>query len=271
MMNLSQVLVSGCVAAVVGIIVECLRKKGWITKVQGWTILLITIALWNVGAYFLNKSSTKSEIITSIESAIKKVPHFRVTEEYEPQTYTHLKNKIIAIAKQHLSEQEMIDAIQIEMLKINKQRMQSATNPWVVEVMKLNIEQIKKIQIINPDKCFKFLFPEVKGGINPLKYLSQDFLKKRVETDIEMMRSSYSKNRHVITEKEKDKAKENIKLVARFLHEKYGDDLKILEKPLKGLGKENIACELVKTMWEKVISYPEEEAAGLTRLILSSE
>ncbi|MCL9667422.1 hypothetical protein L2C91_03400 [Rosenbergiella epipactidis] len=102
MMNLSQVIVSGCVAAVFGIIVECLRKKGWISKTQGWTILLITIALWNVGAYFLNKSSTESEIITSIESAIKKVPHFGVIEEYEPQTYTHLKNKMIEIAKQHL-------------------------------------------------------------------------------------------------------------------------------------------------------------------------
>lgn len=270
-MNLSQVIVSGCVAAVFGIIVECLRKKGWISKTQGWTILLITIALWNVGAYFFNKSSTESEIITSIESAIKKVPHFGVIEEYEPQTYTHLKNKMIAIAKQHFSEQEMIDAIQPEMLKIHRKRMQSATNSWVVEVMRLNIEQIEKIQRINPDKCFKFLFPEVKGGINPLKYLSQDLLKRRVEKDIEMMRSSYSTNRHVITEKEKDKAKENIQLVARFLHVKYGDDLKILDQPIKDLGKENIACQLVKTMWEKVISFPEEEAAGLTRLILSTE
>ena len=71
-MNLSQVIVSGCVAAVFGIIVECLRKKGWISKTQGWTILLITIALWNVGAYFLIKAQLKVKLLQVLNLQSKK-------------------------------------------------------------------------------------------------------------------------------------------------------------------------------------------------------
>ncbi|WP_241575155.1 hypothetical protein [Rosenbergiella nectarea] len=270
-MNLSQVIVSGCVAVVLGIIVDFLRKKGWISKTQAWVIFLITISLWNIGVHYLNKELIANKSIVSIESAIKKISYFKVIEEYDLQTYTRLKNKMIAVAKEHLPEQEMIDAIQPDISNIQRERMRFSTNPWVIEVIRLNIEQIEIIQKVDPDKCFKLLFPEVKGGINPLHYLSEEFLKRRIATDTEMMRSSYSQNRHIITDKEKDKAKENIQSVAKSLHIEYGDDLNILDQPIKGLGKEKIACELVKTMWEKVISLPEEEAAGLTRFILSTE
>ena len=270
-MNLLQVIVAGCVAVVFGIVVDYLRRKGWVSKTQGWTILLIIIAIWNGGFYFLNKESTEGKIVIGIESAIQKLPLFQLIEEYEPQKYIRLKEKMIVVAKQHLSEQAMIDAIQPDMLSFQRERMQFSTDPWVVNVIRLNIEQIETVQRVSSDKCFKLLFPEIKGGINPLHYLSKDFLKRRIATDTEMMRSSYSQNRHVITDKEKDKAKENIKSVANFLFLKYGDDLKIIDQPIKGIGKENIACELVKTMWEKVISFPEEEAAGLARFILSAE
>lgn len=132
-------IVAGCVAVVFGIVVDYFRRKGWVNKTQGWTVSLIIIALWNGGVYFLNKESIEGKIVIGIESAIKKMPLFQLIEEYEPQKYIRLKEKMIVVAKQHLSEQEMIDAIQPDMSIFQRERMQFSTDPWVVNIIRLNI------------------------------------------------------------------------------------------------------------------------------------
>jgi len=269
-MDFSQVIASGLIGVVSSIVINSLVKKGWFNKTYGWIVLFFIIAIWNASIYYFNRDLSGRNITTSVESVIDKISTFQVIKEYDFETYISIKNKTIAIANQHVSEQELIDAIQPDILKLQKERMLFATNPWVVDVIKLNIEQIVAIQKISPEKCFRYLFPGVKGGINPARLLSNDILKRRIATDTEMMRSSYSQNRHIITEDETDRARENLRSVAKSLIIKYGSDIDILDQPIKGLGKEKIACELVKTMWEKVVNFPEEEAAGITRLILSS-
>jgi hypothetical protein len=68
-------------------------------------------------------------------------------------------------------------------------RLQNAPDENVIAYMQINMEQTAAIQKVSDDNCFRFLFPAVKGGINPAKILPGDFLMKRMNIDAAMMRA----------------------------------------------------------------------------------
>ncbi|VFS70581.1 Uncharacterised protein [Kluyvera cryocrescens] len=82
-------------------------------------------------------------------------------------------------------------------------RLQQAPDANVVEYMKINLEQIAQAQASGDDVCFRFLFPAVKGGINPVKVISHEVLARRTESDARMMRAAYGPNKHTVTPQEK--------------------------------------------------------------------
>jgi hypothetical protein len=41
--------------------------------------------------------------------------------------------------------------------------------------------------------------------------------------------------------------------------------------PRKGVGKEKVACDIVQDLWRNVLTLPQDQAAGMIRLIMAPE
>ena len=52
------------------------------------------------------------------------------------------------------------------------------------------MEQTAAIQKVSDDACFRFLYPMVKGGINPMRMLDKDLMARRMQADADMMRAA---------------------------------------------------------------------------------
>lgn len=148
-------------------------------------------------------------------------------------------------------------------------RLQNAPDANVVNYMTINMEQTAAIQKVSDDACFRFLYPTVKGGVNPMRMLDKDLMARRMQADADMMRAAYGKNRHTVTPAEREAAVEDVRPIMKTLADKYGEDIQLLQMPETAAGKEKLSCDMVQEMWAKVLALPEQKAAGVIRLAVS--
>lgn len=274
-MNWAHVLMAGYIGVVIAILVGVLRKKGWVGKISGVVIFVVAIAAWNwFDVHYLIPRESPDFGQTEeqkFETAMLNMPTFQVIKEQDPAFWQHIRSQAVQMKEAGNSEQQIIDAIQPQVLQLQMARLQQAPDTNVVEYMNINLEQIAAVKKKGDDECFRFLFPAVKGGINPVHIIPQEVLARRMDGDARMMRAAYGPNKHTVTTEEKQRALQDMRNVAPVLVQRYGQDIEIMSDPSKGVGKEKIACELVQNFWTQVLTLPEAQAAGVIRLAVSPE
>lgn len=274
-MNWAHVILAGYIGAVIAVIVGVFRKKGWVGKIAGAVIFVVAIIGWNLfDVHYLIPRMSPDYGQTEeqkFESAMMAMPTFQVIKEQDPAFWQHILELSVQMKKAGKGQQEIIDAIQPQILQLQMARLQQAPDANVVEYMKINLEQIAEAKNSGDDVCFHFLFPAVKGGINPVKVISHEVLARRTESDARMMRAAYGPNKHTVTPQEKQQALADMQTIGPALVQRYGQDIDIMSDPSKGVGKEKVACQLVQDFWSQVLALPEVNAAGVVRLALSPE
>lgn len=274
-MNWTHVLLAGYIGAVIAIVVGVFRKKGWIGKAAGAVIFVVAIIAWNLfDVHYLipreNPDFGKTEE-QQFESAMSTMPTFQVLKEQDPTFWQHIRDMSAQMKREGKSQQQVIDAIQPQILQLQMARLQQAPDANVIEYMKINLEQIAAAKKSGDDVCYRFLFPAVKGGINPVKIISKELLTRRTESDARMMRAAYGPNKHTVTPQEKQQALADMQSIGPTLIQRYGQDVEIMSDPTKGVGKEGVACDIVQGFWTLILALPEANAAGAIRLAVSPE
>lgn len=274
-MNWTHVILAGYVGAILAIVIGLFRKKGWVGKVSGAVIFIVAIVVWNLfDVHYLiprEKAATGQSEEQQFNEAMTTLPTMQVLKEQEPELWNRIRDQAVQMRKEGKSEQQLIDAVQPQILQIQMARLQNAPDDNVINYMKINLEQIAAVQKKGDEACFRFLFPAVKGGINPMRMISPEIIKRRMDSDVAMMRAAYGPNKHTVTDAEKQQALQDLRNVVPTLAQRYGDDLQIMAEPQKGIGKEKIACNLVQDMWTEVLTLPAANAAGVIRLSVSPE
>ncbi|MDU6686693.1 MAG: topoisomerase II [Enterobacteriaceae bacterium] len=273
-MNWTSVLLSALVAGLAAALTQYLRRKGKIGGITSAVIIAVVILVWNVGyrqyiAPWLQNSG-ESQMDVAFR-AISSMPTYQVLREQEPQLLETIRTTAKNMEKEGKTPQQIIDYIQPQIIGVQMMRLQNAPDENVIAYMQINMEQTAAIQKVSDDNCFRFLFPAVKGGINPAKILPGDFLMKRMNIDAAMMRAAYGVNRHTVTDKERQDAQQHLQPIIALLVKKYGQDIEIMPDPRKGVGKEKVACDIVQDLWSNVLTLPQDQSAGMIRLIMAPE
>ncbi|MHB9329297.1 topoisomerase II [Kluyvera intermedia] len=273
-MNWTSVLLSALVAGLAAALTQYLRRKGKIGGITSAVIIAVVILVWNVGyrqyiAPWLQNSG-ESQMDVAFR-AISSMPTYQVLREQEPQLLETIRTTAKNMEKEGKTPQQIIDYIQPQIIGVQMMRLQNAPDENVIAYMQINMEQTAAIQKVSDDNCFRFLFPAVKGGINPAKILPGDFLMKRMNIDAAMMRAAYGVNRHTVTDKERQDAQQHLQPIIAVLVKKYGQDIEIMPDPRKGVGKEKVTCDMVQDLWSNVLTLPQDQAAGMIRLIMAPE
>lgn len=273
-MNWTSILLSAFVAGLAAALTQYLRRKGKIGGITSAVIIFVAILAWGYGyrnylePYLQNRGESQMD---EAFRAISSMPTYQVLREQEPQLLETIRSTAKQMEKEGKTPQQIIDYVQPQILGVQMARLQNAPDENVLAYMQINMEQTVAIQKVSDDNCFRFLFPAVKGGINPATILPRDFLMKRMNVDAAMMRSAYGANRHTVTDKERQDAQQHLQPVIAVLVKKYGQDIEIMPDPRKGIGKENVTCNIVQDLWRNVMALPQDQAAGIVRFILAAE
>lgn len=238
-------------------------NKTWI-RIVVVTLLAAVVAFW---VYFDKQRQHTPE--QQLDSTLNAMPAWQVIKEQEPVLHQRILDQMAALQKAGEPEQKIIDTIQPQILHLQMSRLQNAPDANVVNYMRINMEQTAAIQKVSDDACFRFLYPAVKGGVNPMRMLDKDLMTRRMQADADMMRAAYGKNRHTVTPEEREAAVTDVRPIMKTLADKYGEDIQLLQMPEKAVGKEKLSCDMVQEMWAKVLALPEQKAAGVIRLAVS--
>jgi hypothetical protein len=233
--------------------------------------LIVVLVVATAVGFYIGSRPSQSGLTEEqkFDAAMAQFPSFTVLKEQEPEYWSKLRGRALAMQKEGKTEQQIIDVIQPEILQIQIARLQSAPDDQVVRYMKVNMEQTAAIQKVSDDDCYRFLFPNVKGGINPMRVLSKEMLTYRATVDADMMRSAYGAGKHTATPQEHERAQQDLQPIAEKLMQKYGADVAILSEPQKGVGKEKLTCDMVEEMWSNVLALPADKAAGIVRFMMA--
>ncbi|MFG0645847.1 topoisomerase II [Leclercia adecarboxylata] len=204
-----------------------------------------------------------------LDTALSSMPVWQVIKEQEPEFRKKVQDEMLALQKAGKNEQQIIDTVQPKILHLQMARLQNAPDANVVEYMKINMEQTAAMQKVSDDNCYRFLYPEVKGGVNPMRLLDKDLMQRRMQADVDMMRAAAGPDKHTVTPQEIQQAETDVVPIIQKLTGKYGDDIELLQMPQKGKGKEKQSCDLVQDLWNNVLALPEPNAAGLIRYAVS--
>ena len=205
------------------------------------------------------------------ENAMLSMPVYQVLKEQEPALWQNILTQATQLKEAGKSEQQIIDAIQPQILQVQMARLQQAPDANVIEYMKINLEQIAAVAKVGNDECFRFLFPAVKGGINPVRIIPRELMNRRMASDMSMMHAAYGPKKHTVTAEEKQLALQDLQSISPGLVQRFGPDIQIMADPSKGVGKEKVVCEMVQDLWSQVLKLPTARAAGVIRLMLSAE
>lgn len=204
-----------------------------------------------------------------LDTALSSMPVWQVIKEQEPEFRKKVQDEMLALQKAGKNEQQIIDTVQPKILHLQMARLQNAPDVNVVEYMKINMEQTAAMQKVSDDSCYRFLYPEVKGGVNPMRLLDKDLMQRRMQADVDMMRAAAGPDKHTVTPPEIQQAETDVVPIIQKLTGKYGDDIELLQMPQKGKDKEKQSCDLVQDLWNNVLALPEPNAAGLIRYAVS--
>ncbi len=204
-----------------------------------------------------------------LNTALSSMPVWQVIKEQEPEFRKKVQDEMLALQKAGKNEQQIIDTVQPKILHLQMARLQNAPDANVVEYMKINMEQTAAMQKVSDDSCYRFLYPEVKGGVNPMRLLDKDLMQRRMQADVDMMRAAVGPDKHTVTPQEIQQAETDVVPIIQKLTGKYGEDIELLQMPQKGKGKEKQSCDLVQDLWNNVLALPEPNAAGLIRYAVS--
>ena len=239
-------------------------RKTW-TRIVVVAVIAAAVAFW---VYF-DKQRQQQNPEQQLDTTLNAMPAWQVIKEQEPVLHQRILDQMAALQKAGEPEQKIIDTIQPQILHLQMSRLQNAPDANVVNYMTINMEQTAAIQKVSDDACFRFLYPMVKGGINPMRMLDKDLMARRMQADADMMRAAYGKNRHTVTQAEREAAVEDVRPIMKQLADQYGEDIQLLQMPEKAAGKEKLSCDMVQEMWAKVLALPEQKAAGVIRLAVS--
>ncbi|MDU3995974.1 MAG: topoisomerase II [Enterobacter sp.] len=218
-------------------------NKTW-TRIVIVVIAAAAVAFW---VFFDRQRAPERQM----DNVLNEMPAWQVIKEQEPALHQRILDQMAALQKAGEPEQQIIDTIQPQILHLQMTRLQNAPDANVVNYMTINMEQTAAIQKVSDDM------------------LDKDLMARRMQADADMMRAAYGKNRHTVTQAEREAAVEDVRPIMKQLADQYGEDIQLLQMPEKAAGKEKLSCDMVQEMWAKVLALPEQKAAGVIRLAVS--
>ncbi|AUU83850.1 topoisomerase II [Leclercia sp. LSNIH1] len=239
-------------------------RRAW-TPIVAVAVISAAVAFW----VYYDKQRLQNTPEHRLDTTLNAMPSWQVLKEQDPRFVARIREQILTMQKAGDSEQDIIDVVQPQILSLQMSRLQYAPDANAVAYMKINMEQTAAIQKVSDDACFRFLFPGVKGGINPMRVLDKDMMQRRMQADAEMMRAGWSNDRHTVTPEEHAAAVEDVRPIMQELTVHYGKDIQLLVMPENAVGKEKLTCEMVQAMWGKVLKLPEQKAARVIRMAVT--
>ena len=128
------------------------------------------------------------------------------------------------------------------------------------------VDEMRELNGQDPNLCYRFLFSQQYGAINPQKYVSKQLMDADLAALAEVIRTSATDPQPAPTEPE---VAADLEIVVSQLQEQYGDNISILQNPQDPSVDKRVACGMMADLYAHVLKLPSPRNGRLLRFMLA--
>ena len=263
MINFAIAALAGALAAIIaGLLVRDRKEnRNWYVATFGVSFAV----LFGLGNAFVEPRLNAWYQAHSAESELLESPAFRALKQHDRATY----DKMLAEMKQSLkdghSQAQINSTVRGHIVKVVGEKLPRASNESVVSYMRVMLIEMNELKEQGGDLCYRFLFPQQSGPIDPAKHFS----KKTQEADLaalaEVIRTSTENPQPVPPETE---VISSLQPIYQELANEHGDDIAMLQSPTAASVDRGKICAMTETIYTNILRLPGDESGRVLRYLL---
>ncbi|EXU74775.1 hypothetical protein ABW286_03205 [Erwinia papayae] len=251
------------IAALLILILLHKRKKISTTLAVWLAIVLIAVSSTYYVAVRVPHQQHEARL-NAAEHYFINLPLYRTLKVQQPSLYQKLHQQYLSAVATGESEAQALEHLRPMLADLLSQRISYASNEALYRYMQVSLEQMKALRQQNSELCFKFLFPQVSGGINTTESLPVELRKKEGEALDYFLQQSFGAE-HTGNALQ---GREDLGNIVRSLYGRWGSDLQLINAPAETGADKTKLCEMTIDLYQSVLALPVNHSAEVLRIIL---
>ena len=145
------------------------------------------------------------------------------------------------------------------------QRLMRAPDAAVGNYIRVSVSAMQALGQRDPRLCFRFLYPQVNGGVNLTKTLSPTLNAQEAAAMEQLLLSSRGGDLPV----DQPQAQQDLQRIVAALYKKWGDKLQQLNMPADTAVDRSSMCAMSVDLYSAILALPDKQAANLLRRMVA--
>ncbi|AIX72993.1 MULTISPECIES: hypothetical protein [Mixta] len=242
-------------------------------RLAGRTVLLLSLfgALALGGAlglyrYVILPERLLQARIDAAQQQMRRLPGYRIVQQQEPALWRQLNAELATEIRAGASPSQATGASRAMLADLLNQRIGHAGDEAINHYISVSLRQMESLRARDVQLCFRFLFPQVGGGVNLNDALPESLVQDDLNGIEQLLRDSVGPERPV----DLRAAHQHLNDVVQQLYLKWGSDLQWLNAPADAHVNRQKMCDMTIDLYRAILALPHKQSANILRMMLSA-
>ncbi|WP_312109261.1 hypothetical protein [Pantoea septica] len=249
-------------ALIIVVLIKTTRLRAW----QGMLLFLLPLLLANLlwFSWLKPQQQHAAQQQAAIDYLVK-MPGYRVLQTQEPALWQLLVQELQLRLRRGEAPQQAAGELRGWLADLINQRVMRAPDAAVVNYIRASVNVMQALGQRDPQLCFRFLYPQVSGGVNLAKTLSPTLNAQDAAAMEQLLLSSRGGDLPV----DQPQAQHDLQRIVADLYKKWGDKLQQLNMPADTAVDRSSMCAMSVDLYSAILALPDKHAANLLRRMVA--
>lgn len=210
---------------------------------------------------WLHPRQTEQAQANQVAQQLSEAPGYRLLKVQEPELWRWLNRELLHKLQQGTTTEQALGDMRGWLTDVVNKRITRASDSAVIHYVQLSVEEMQALQQQSPQRCFRFLYPQVSGGINLQQVLSPELYQRDGQALEALLLSTQAADQEI----DHAQAQRDLKQVVEQLYGKWGAKLQQLNLPADTAVDRSAMCAMSIDLYSAILALPARRAANLLR------
>lgn len=233
---------------------------------QGVLLFLLPVLLANLLWFsWLHPRQQRQALATEVANQLSQAPGYRLLKTQEPALWQLLNRELLHKRLAGVPPDEALGEMRGWLLDLVNQRLVRASDPAILNYIRVSVQEMQALQQQDAQSCFRFLYPQVSGGVNLQQLLPPKLNQRDGQALDELLAQSTGDEQPL----DNQAAQRDLQKVVETLYGKWGDRLQQLNMPADTTVDRSAMCAMSIDLYNGILALPDKQAANLLRKMVS--
>ncbi|HBZ16001.1 MAG TPA: hypothetical protein DEO73_09595 [Pantoea sp.] len=252
--------------ALLAIIIILLVRTTSLSVWQGVLLFLLPLVLANLLWFsWLHPRQERQALVSDVATQLSLAPGYRLLKIQEPALWQLLNRELLHKRLEGVPADQALGDMRGWLMDLVNQRLTRAPDTAILNYVRVSVEEMQALQQQEPQRCFRFLYPQVNGGVNLQQVLSPELNQRDAQALETLLQQSTGQEQPL----DQAAAQRDLQSVVEKLYGKWGDRLQQLNMPADTAVDRDAMCAMSIDLYNGILALPDKQAANLLRKMVS--